>query len=120
MQFTNVTASSALRVIDSHFETDSSTWGKLCSKAKFARSAAFDDVVGNSIGYIFIEGRSVAKASEIEFETLGLDTELIRDVFEREMSKIGLLGNWTERGKFGAIELNPVITTRMTVFEGLK
>ncbi len=61
----------------------------------------------------------IPEAKEVKLERFALDHLLIRDVADRDRSKIGLPGHRAEGGEFGTVKGDPVVALRMFVGKGL-
>ncbi len=83
-------------------------------------AACCDEVVEDSIGDLFIEGRAVSKAGEVKFERLCFDAVPVGDVFDVQRGKIGLAGDGAQRGEIVRIEFNDVVALRIAVLERLE
>lgn len=62
----------------------------------------------------------IAVTKEVEFEALTLDHLDIGDVGDDDLGKVGLVGDRAKAGKLWAIELHPVVSSRVPILEGLQ
>ena len=67
-----------------------------------------------------MEAPVAAETEEIEFQALALDHADIGDIADPDFGKVGLTGDRAERGKFRAVETNPVIVVLVQVLKGLQ
>src|SRR5271170_2244323 len=62
----------------------------------------------------------IAKRTEIELQRLAFEDRHLRGVVDHQMGEIGLAGDRTQRGEFGAGKANEVKQPRMRVWHGFE
>jgi hypothetical protein len=79
-----------------------------------------NQVLHYRVDTILVEIAMIAETEKIEFEALAFDQTLVRQVIDDYLSKIGLTRDWTQRGEFWTLEMNPVVILRVFVLETLE
>ena len=79
-----------------------------------------DEVLHDDVDAVLVEVAVIAEGEEVEFQTLALDHLLVGYIGDDYFGEVGLAGDGTEAGKFGTIELDPIVVVGMFVDEGFE
>lgn len=74
-------------------------------------------IVQNAVGYILVENTFVSKLLQVKLQAFQFNAESIGHVTKHQRPKIGLARLGTNRGEFGAIDLDFVLAIRKTIFK---
>lgn len=101
-------------------EADAPAWGEISAYYGLARVYGANDVAEDAVDDFLVEGLVVAEGGEVKFQRFRLDAGFAGDVADLNARGIGLASDGAERGKFGEIEMHPVVSLWAAVGKCLK
>src|SRR5205823_7516667 len=91
-------------------ERDPSARRKFCGHDGLARGTSADEIIEDPVRDGFVKRALVSVGSQVEFERFAFDAQLRGNVFDRDLGKIHLAGDWTKRGEIRSLETDAVIS----------
>jgi len=86
-------------------EGDAAAWGEFTAHRQPGRFQQPDQVIADAVDAGFMELAVHAERSQVEFEALAFDAELVGLVIDDDLGKVRLSGQRAQAGEFGTLDV---------------